>query len=37
MSKGRENSPKRLGGAGSLSHGGQGDETEGVMHNGGAD
>lgn len=30
-------SPKRLGGAGSLGHGGQGDETEGVMHDGGAD
>lgn len=32
-----ENSPKRLGGTGSLSHGGQGDETDGVMHDGGAD
>jgi hypothetical protein len=31
------NSPKRFGGAGSPSHGGQGNEAEGVMHDGGAD
>ena len=33
----RGHSPERLGGAGSLSHGGQGDEGGDVMHDGGAD